>query len=112
MNRSLKSSTPESSMRFALRKTGFVLASLALGSTVAASGCLGCGGELETSESPPSDVAATPDATEAAATLRARFPSHAAQVLDQPLAGLRVRVGDDVYESTVASQLATLAASV
>lgn len=28
------------------------------------------------------------------------------------LAGLRVRVGDDVYESSVASQLATLAAAV
>ena len=28
------------------------------------------------------------------------------------LAGLRVRVGDDVYEASVASQLATLAASV
>ena len=31
---------------------------------------------------------------------------------DALLAGLRVRVGDDVYESSVASQLATLAASV
>ena len=28
------------------------------------------------------------------------------------LAGLRVRVGDDIYEASVASQLATLAASV
>ena len=28
------------------------------------------------------------------------------------IAGLRVRVGDDIYESSVASQLATLAASV
>lgn len=28
------------------------------------------------------------------------------------LAGMRIRVGDDVYESSVASQLATLAASV
>ncbi len=31
---------------------------------------------------------------------------------DALLAGLRVRVGDDVYESSVAGQLATLAASV
>jgi F-type H+-transporting ATPase subunit delta len=31
---------------------------------------------------------------------------------DSLLAGLRVRVGDDVYESSVAGQLATLAASV
>ena len=31
---------------------------------------------------------------------------------DALLAGLRVRVGDDVYESSVASQLATLAAAV
>jgi F-type H+-transporting ATPase subunit delta len=31
---------------------------------------------------------------------------------DSLLAGLRVRVGDDVYESSVASQLATLAAAV
>jgi F-type H+-transporting ATPase subunit delta len=31
---------------------------------------------------------------------------------DGLLAGLRVRVGDDVYESSVSSQLATLAASV
>ena len=31
---------------------------------------------------------------------------------DRLLAGLRVRVGDDVYESSVAGQLATLAASV
>jgi F-type H+-transporting ATPase subunit delta len=31
---------------------------------------------------------------------------------DALLAGVRVRVGDDVYESNVASQLATLAASV
>jgi F-type H+-transporting ATPase subunit delta len=31
---------------------------------------------------------------------------------DSLLAGLRVRVGDDTYESSVASQLATLAASV
>ena len=31
---------------------------------------------------------------------------------DDLLAGLRIRVGDDVYESSVASQLATLAASV
>jgi F-type H+-transporting ATPase subunit delta len=31
---------------------------------------------------------------------------------DALLAGLRVRVGDDVYESSVASQLATLANSV
>jgi len=31
---------------------------------------------------------------------------------DTLLAGIRVRVGDDTYESSVASQLATLAASV
>jgi F-type H+-transporting ATPase subunit delta len=31
---------------------------------------------------------------------------------DALLAGLRVRVGDDVYESSVAGQLATLAAAV
>jgi F-type H+-transporting ATPase subunit delta len=31
---------------------------------------------------------------------------------DALVAGLRVRVGDDVYESSVASQLATLAAAV
>ncbi|MSU48471.1 MAG: hypothetical protein EXS37_05150 [Opitutus sp.] len=31
---------------------------------------------------------------------------------DRLLAGLRVRVGDDVYESSVAGQLATLAAAV
>ena len=31
---------------------------------------------------------------------------------DDLLAGLRVRVGDDVYESSVAGQLATLAAAV
>ena len=31
---------------------------------------------------------------------------------DALLAGLRIRVGDDVYESSVASQLATLATSV
>lgn len=31
---------------------------------------------------------------------------------DALLAGLRVRVGDDVYESSVAAQLATLAAAV
>ena len=31
---------------------------------------------------------------------------------DALLAGLRVRVGDDVYESSVANQLATLAAAV
>jgi F-type H+-transporting ATPase subunit delta len=31
---------------------------------------------------------------------------------DALLAGLRVRVGDDVYESSVASQLASLAAAV
>jgi F-type H+-transporting ATPase subunit delta len=31
---------------------------------------------------------------------------------DALLAGLRVRVGDDVYESSVASQLATLASAV
>jgi len=31
---------------------------------------------------------------------------------DKLLAGLRVRVGDDVYESSVASQLATLASAV
>jgi F-type H+-transporting ATPase subunit delta len=31
---------------------------------------------------------------------------------DALIAGLRVRVGDDVYESSVAGQLATLAASV
>ena len=31
---------------------------------------------------------------------------------DALLAGLRVRIGDDVYESSVAGQLATLAASV
>ena len=31
---------------------------------------------------------------------------------DSLLAGLRVRVGDDVYESSVANQLATLAAAV
>jgi F-type H+-transporting ATPase subunit delta len=31
---------------------------------------------------------------------------------DRLIAGLRVRVGDDVYESSVAGQLATLAASV
>jgi F-type H+-transporting ATPase subunit delta len=31
---------------------------------------------------------------------------------DELLAGLRIRVGDDVYESSVAGQLATLAAAV
>ena len=31
---------------------------------------------------------------------------------DDLLAGMRIRVGDDVYESSVAGQLATLAASV
>jgi F-type H+-transporting ATPase subunit delta len=31
---------------------------------------------------------------------------------DKLLAGLRVRVGDDVYESSVAGQLSTLAAAV
>lgn len=31
---------------------------------------------------------------------------------DALIAGLRVRVGDDIYESSVAAQLATLAASV
>ena len=31
---------------------------------------------------------------------------------DSLLAGLRVRVGDDVYESSVAGQLANLAAAV
>jgi F-type H+-transporting ATPase subunit delta len=36
----------------------------------------------------------------------------AAKRNDALLAGLRVRVGDDVYESSVAGQLATLAASV
>jgi F-type H+-transporting ATPase subunit delta len=35
-----------------------------------------------------------------------------AQRNDRLLAGLRVRVGDDVYESSVAGQLGTLAASV
>lgn len=35
-----------------------------------------------------------------------------AQKNDSLLAGLRIRVGDDTYESSVASQLATLAASV
>jgi F-type H+-transporting ATPase subunit delta len=35
-----------------------------------------------------------------------------AQRNDALLAGLRVRVGDDVYESSVAGQLATFAAAV
>ena len=35
-----------------------------------------------------------------------------AQRNDALLAGLRIRVGDDVYESSVAGQLATLAAAV
>lgn len=42
----------------------------------------------------------------------ARPISGVARRNDALLAGLRVRVGDDVYESNVASQLATLAAAV
>jgi F-type H+-transporting ATPase subunit delta len=42
----------------------------------------------------------------------ARAITSTAQRNDALLAGLRIRVGDDVYESSVAGQLATLAAAV
>jgi F-type H+-transporting ATPase subunit delta len=49
----------------------------------------------------------------AAMTRRYRRPvSSVGRRNDALLAGLRVRVGDDVYESSVAGQLATLATSV
>lgn len=49
----------------------------------------------------------------AAFTARYRRPiTAAAQANPALLAGLRVRIGDDVYESSVAGQLAALAAAV
>jgi F-type H+-transporting ATPase subunit delta len=50
-----------------------------------------------------------------AATLAAKYQRKITPVAkrnDSLLAGLRVRVGDDVYESSVAGQLAALASSV
>jgi F-type H+-transporting ATPase subunit delta len=48
-------------------------------------------------------------------TMSRKYARHVTPVArrnDALIAGLRVRVGDDVYESSVAGQLATLAASV
>lgn len=53
--------------------------------------------------------------TRIAAAMTARYQRPVTSVArrnDTLLAGLRVRVGDDVYESSVAGQLDTLAASV
>jgi F-type H+-transporting ATPase subunit delta len=53
------------------------------------------------------------DAITAALSTKYRRPiSWVAKPAPALLAGLRIRVGDDVYETSVAGQLATLAASV
>jgi F-type H+-transporting ATPase subunit delta len=53
--------------------------------------------------------------TEIAASMTRKYGRRISSVSrrnDSLLAGLRIRVGDDVYESSVAGQLATLAAAV
>ena len=69
-------------------------------------------GEAVVEHAGPITAAALANITTAMSRKYGRIVTSFAQPNDALLAGLRIRVGDDVYESSVASQLATLAASV